>query len=153
EATQRQAEQVRSERERAETLLYGAEMTLAQRDLNDGDPDAVTRRLAVYPPADPGPPDRRRVQWVYLDRPCHSDVLTLGRRKYSTITCVTFSPDGRLIVTGDMSNLYGTIAVWEVPTGRLLRSWRGRSPSVNALAFHPDGVTLASIDVTSPIIT
>jgi hypothetical protein len=105
EATERQseqirksAEQIRRERERAETLLYGAEMILALRDLNEGDPAAVARRLAVSRPADPDRPDRRGFEWFYLDRLCQpNELLTLGSGNRS-IRCVAFSPDGRLLV-------------------------------------------------------
>ena len=105
-ATERQADQIRSsreqidrEKERAEDLLYGTEMTLAQRDLGEGDLEAAGKRLAENRPATQDRPDRRGFEWYYLDRLCNLELLRLGSPDYP-VTCVALSPDGRLIVTG-----------------------------------------------------
>ena len=65
---------------------------------------------------------------------------------------MAFSPDGQLVATGD-ALMDGTIVVWDVPTGRLLQSWRGGATVLHALAFHPDGKTLALAHSHSPIIS
>src|SRR5262249_24446201 len=54
--------------------------------------------------------------------------------------CAAFSPDGKLLAVGDVTNV---VHVWEVASGRELyrsapfRNW------VTCLAFSPDGKTLA----------
>jgi hypothetical protein len=68
--------------------------------------------------------------------------------------CMAFAPDGRSIATGDNS---GVIHVWELTTGGERRTLRGHetgregeggvgsfAAGVSALAFTPDGQTLAS---------
>ena len=53
-----------------------------------------------------------------------------------------FSPDGTRIVTADDK---GVICIWETSTGRLMRSVKGRSGSVNSVAFNPhEGNIIAS---------
>ena len=56
---------------------------------------------------------------------------------------LVFSPDGKLLVCG---NLQGRITLWEVDTGRELRSINtaGKQGSVLALSFTPDGRYLAA---------
>jgi RNA polymerase sigma factor (sigma-70 family) len=58
------------------------------------------------------------------------------------IPCLTFSPDGRLLATGDWS---GDVDLWDVAAGRSRCRLRCHRPhSVSALAFSPDGRTLAT---------
>ena len=59
--------------------------------------------------------------------PGHSDV----------ITDLTFSPNGRWLITGDQQ---GAIRGWEVETGELRQSIRGRGAD---LALNPAGALLA----------
>src|SRR5262249_13204037 len=54
---------------------------------------------------------------------------------------LAFSPDGRILAAGDQP---GRLHLFEVATGRLLGTLRGHQDAVFAVAFSPDGVTLAS---------
>jgi WD40 repeat protein len=54
---------------------------------------------------------------------------------------VVFSPDGRWLASGAKDN---TIKIWDVSTGRLLRTLYGHGAAVNALTVSPDGKLLAS---------
>jgi WD40 repeat protein len=58
------------------------------------------------------------------------------------INHVAFSPDGKLLATGGRDN---TIKLWEVKTGRVLRSSRTTSDGAAHITFSPDGKLLASI--------
>ncbi len=54
---------------------------------------------------------------------------------------MAFSPDGALLALG----LYGhVIKLWELESGRELRTLTGHSGKVNSVAFSPDGALLAS---------
>ncbi len=55
--------------------------------------------------------------------------------------CIAFSPDGRLVASGFLSE---GIKVWEADTGRRLQSLKGHSSSVNSVAFSPNSLWLAS---------
>jgi WD40 repeat protein len=64
--------------------------------------------------------------------------------------CVAFSPNGKLLAVGgaevDRSNNEdgSIIRLWEARSGRLLHALRGDEQLVTALAFSPDGRTLAA---------
>jgi WD40 repeat protein len=54
---------------------------------------------------------------------------------------VAVSPDGRFIVSGSEDR---TVKVWELESGRLLRSLKEHADDVNAVAVSPDGRFIVS---------
>src|SRR5262249_57829459 len=63
------------------------------------------------------------------------------RASGSPVDAVRFSPDGRLIASG---NDNGTVHLWDVATGKELHDLRHHEGPVSGLAFSPDGKLLAS---------
>jgi WD40 repeat protein len=63
---------------------------------------------------------------------------------------VVFSPDNQLLATGAND---GTVRIWSVSTGKLLRSFMQHSATVTRLAFSRDGGQLlsASVDGTARV--
>jgi WD40 repeat protein len=56
------------------------------------------------------------------------------------IASVAFSPDGRLLAAAEE----WVVGLWDVAEGRRLARLEGHAEPVQAVAFHPDGQTLAS---------
>ncbi len=59
----------------------------------------------------------------------------------SGILSVAFSPDGKLLATGDTD---GEIRLWQVRTGKQLFTFKGHTGWVWSVAWSPDGQTLVS---------
>jgi hypothetical protein len=84
--------------------------------------------------------------WHFNIRDCH--VTNIGRLKVvtlkghtGTVNCVSFSPDGKMLVSGSKDK---TIKLWDVATGKELATLKGHTSSVNCVVFSPDGKTVAS---------
>ncbi|KPA10419.1 hypothetical protein MHK_009379 [Candidatus Magnetomorum sp. HK-1] len=57
------------------------------------------------------------------------------------VNSVSYSPDGRRIVSGSDDN---TVKIWNAETGKLIRSLTGHSSSVRSVSFSPDGRRIVS---------
>src|ERR1700682_3890012 len=67
----------------------------------------------------------------------------------STIEGLAFSPDGRMLASAGGSG-DGEIKLWEVKSGRLIRSFVGEKYASRLLAFSPDGTSLAAAGGDTP---
>ncbi|MHC4714152.1 MAG: protein kinase domain-containing protein [Planctomycetota bacterium] len=77
--------------------------------------------------------------WLLARRTQNRLVATL--RPPSALHTVAFSPDGRLVASAGWAR---HITLWDVATGRKVRTLTGHGWEVNAVAFNPDGKTLVS---------
>ena len=82
---------------------------------------------------------------IVWDAPSGRQVRTLKHDNW--LRSVAFSPDGRTLASGSIG---GGLKLWDVASGRELRSLTGHTNHVNSATFSPDGTLLASAsdDVT-----
>ena len=73
-------------------------------------------------------------------KPAGANLRTFAGDTYMVNSC-TFSPDGTLVVS---ANLSSTLEIWDVATGNKLRTLKGHTDDVNGCAFSPDGAWIAS---------
>ncbi len=130
-----------AERHRNDALLraYEADMSAAALLLEGNNFGEVEALLARHTPA-PGLPDLRGFEWWLLrDRIRGTQVATLTGHR-NMVDTVAFSPDGRLLASGDVG---GAVHVWDVGSGRLLASPQASDSRIVGVSFSHDGRRLA----------
>ncbi len=118
---------------------YAADIRQAYELVQIGRGADVRELLDRWLPA-AGEQDVRNFAWHYLLRLCHDEKRTL-RGHQGVVFDAQFSPDGRTLVSCGQD---GTARIWEVATGRLLRTIAVSAAEVDAAAFSSDGRTIVT---------
>jgi hypothetical protein len=56
-------------------------------------------------------------------------------------TSVSFSPDGKQVLSGSVGN---AVELWDIASGRVIRTFSGHTSGNNSIAFSPDGKQILS---------
>ncbi|MDE0636983.1 MAG: hypothetical protein OXI43_14190, partial [Candidatus Poribacteria bacterium] len=76
--------------------------------------------------------------WIY-DTQSGEELVYTGHTEYAI--SITFSPDGKMLASGNGDS---TLRLWDVATGEEKRTLRGHTGNAFSVAFSPDGKTIAS---------
>jgi WD40 repeat protein len=151
-------DKAREATERAEDLRrkdYINRVSLAHRATLDNDVGRAEQLLASCPE------DLRGWEWDYVKRLGHLELSSFDGPG-EDVWSVAFSPDGTRIAAGIGPHYQpggaatGAVVVRDLATGREVFTQRGLKGAVFAVAFSPDGATLAtanSYDTTSYVQT
>ncbi len=136
-----EARRANEEKRLGDQRLYVAEMGLAQQAWHESQTDQVREHLQAVVPERSEDPDLRGFEWYYLRRLCDATTRTL-RGHTGAVWSVAYSPDGRRVVSA--GNGDGTVKIWDVGSGQLIRSLAGPTDGVVCVAYSPDGRSIAS---------
>ncbi len=92
--------------------------------------------------------DRQIILWDAIEG---ARIRSLGRAGANPVQVVAFSPGGEQIAVGEVSGTDNEIRLINPATGDIRSVLAGHGSGVNALAFSPDGQTLATAGVDRTI--
>jgi eukaryotic-like serine/threonine-protein kinase len=132
-AAEKAAAELRT-RKALEYRLYYHRIALAERERADNNLQRANELLAACPEG------LRGWEWYCLQRLCHADPLTL-RGHGAAVSAVAFSPDGAYLASAGHDR---AVCLWDMQTGRLVRTLLGHADVVYGLAYNSDGSRLAT---------
>ncbi len=113
--------------------LYATDVNLAQVALEDNNLGRATALLQRYIPRTGTDPDLRGFEWRYLWGLCKGDERATLQGDGSLVSCVRFSPDGRLIASAGFDRV---VTIWEAINQRSLVRLTGLSGPICRLGLE-----------------
>jgi WD40 repeat protein/serine/threonine protein kinase len=126
-------DKLRAAQDELRQTLYAAHMSLAQRAWEEDTTERTLLLLGKHRPK-ATEPDLRGFEWHYLNRLCHSELLTIQQK--ASVNSAAFHPNGNKVATGLAD---GTAKIWDAQTGKFLSSLDGHHGSIRCLAYSGDG--------------
>src|SRR5262249_22044968 len=131
----------------ARRYLYGLDIGAAQRAWQENQAHRMVEVLKRHEPRPGEQRDLRGFEWDYLWRLCHRELLTC-KGHTAPVTSVAFTPNGRVLTSGDRE---GTLKLWDGATGKVLDTLRINPKGITCLAWSSDGkLAVGSGELFSP---
>jgi WD40 repeat protein/serine/threonine protein kinase len=153
-ARQAQAQESAARAE-AQQLLYVSDMDLAHLALEEGNLRRAETLLEAHNHK-PGEEDLRGFEWHALKRLCRGDQLFSFPPQAYVPLCVAFSPDGRLLATGNgnrplqgvnspaAASRLGELKLFDLATKREVITFPRQVAWITSIAFARDNQTIAA---------
>ncbi|MBO7571243.1 MAG: TIR domain-containing protein [Bacteroidales bacterium] len=138
------AEALRVELEKRDKLLIAQSRFVAEKAMSIAEEDSYLARLLAVEvlPKDMENPDRPyTVEAERALRKAYSYNSAILRHHSEHVSSVSFSPDGKLIVSAAWDK---TIKILNVETGVVIKTLEGDSRCIKSVAFSPDGKRIIS---------
>jgi eukaryotic-like serine/threonine-protein kinase len=139
-ATLRQASIARQEARDKRRFLYAAQMNMAEQAWETTNIGRLRELVENQLPRD-GEEDLRGFEWRYLWRLYHHNGERFTLQHDIEVWAIAFSPDGKLLATGDDA---GLLRLWDTVTGQQIAEMREHKKFIWHVAFSPDGKVLAT---------
>ncbi len=121
---------------------YVADMNVAHRALLDFNFSRAAELVDKYRSPQAGDSELRGFEWRYLWQQTRGNQLKSFTAHSNIVSCVAFSPDGRLLASVSWDN---KIEIRDIASGQIVTNLSGIKTWTRqgALAFSPDGMILA----------
>src|SRR5262249_20132891 len=131
--------------------LYAADVNLAQVALENNNVGRAVDLLQGHIPRSAEEPDLRGFEWRYLWSLCHGDERAILLGDGGIVSCVKFSPDGRLLAAAGFNQI---VTIRDVASERVvIRLAELGGPICRlALSFSQDGKWLAAAGGTNLLV-
>jgi WD40 repeat protein/predicted Ser/Thr protein kinase len=118
--------------------LYAGDVSFAGTAVQRGSFGVARQTLSALRP-EPGDVDLRGFEWRYLWDQCRGDQIAVLGEHADTVTCATFSPDGKLLATGSRDS---SVKIWNVAQRKLITTLNATTGEVWSVTFTPDAKLL-----------
>jgi WD40 repeat protein/predicted Ser/Thr protein kinase len=120
-------------------LEYLEDMSDVQKHIEAKELPKARELLARWKPQE-GEPDYRGWEWHFMNAQIREAPFSV-RGHTSAVQAVAWNPDGTKLASADRE---GTVKVWEVATGKMLREFATQAGGVVAVAWSPGGKRLTA---------
>jgi WD40 repeat protein/tetratricopeptide (TPR) repeat protein len=142
QAAKDQRKRAEQSAQEARSNLYTAHMQQIQLEWDRSNLARIRELLARYATSAPSHEDQRGWEWHYWTRMCEQDLRTF-KGHVGPVNAVAFNSNGSLVASAGND---GTVCIWNVGDGKLVRQIKAHEGVAACVAFHGDKVASGGFD-------